>query len=138
MIKLQDVAFITYAGPPPVPAVDRLISPVSKRFCSTYTPVVSSSRPSDPKPTVKHGLLKSFLLPQIVCLVLRPNLYTVLPIWYLLLRLLTQHPQLTVATQYDVPVLKSAALREIEEGLGQCDAVRETFSRFASEYVQAA
>ncbi|KAF9642233.1 hypothetical protein BDM02DRAFT_3264538 [Thelephora ganbajun] len=42
--------------------------------------------------------------------------------------------RLTVATQYDVPALKSIALREIKEALEQCDAIRETFGRFASHY----
>ena len=37
-----------------------------------------------------------------------------------------------LVAQYDVPALKSLALNKIKEGLGQCDPVRETFSRFAS------
>ena len=138
VIKVQDVAFITYVSPPSVPITDRLVSPVSKRFCSTCTPVISSSRPSDQMPIAKPGLLKSFLLPQIVFLGLHLNPSTASPTRYLLMRPITRHPQLTTAAQYDVPTLKSAALREIEEGLERCDAVRETFGRFASEYVRAA
>jgi len=138
VIKVQDVAFITYADPPLVPATDRLTSPVSKRFSSTYTPVVSSSRPSDLKPTAKPGLLRSYLLLQIVYLDLHLNPSIAWLIRYLLLRLSAQHFRLTVTAQYDVPALKSAALREIEEWLGRCDAVRETFGKFASECVQAA
>lgn len=38
-------------------------------------------------------------------------------------------------TQYDVPALKSLAFDKIKEGLEQCDPVRETFSRFTSQYV---
>ncbi|KAF9647698.1 hypothetical protein BDM02DRAFT_3187774 [Thelephora ganbajun] len=39
-----------------------------------------------------------------------------------------------LADKYGVPALKSIALREIKEALGQCDAIQETFGRFASHY----
>jgi len=137
VIKVQDVAFITYAHSYPIPSANRQISPVSKRFCSTCTRVISVSRPSDPKPTAKPGLLKLFLLPQIAYLGLRLNPSTALPIRYLSLGHIAQPLQLTVTAQYDVPVLKALALKEIREGVERCDAVRETFSRFASQYVPA-
>ena len=94
VIKVQDVAFITYAASCSILAPDRSISPVSKRSYFTYTLDISSSRPSDPKPTANPGLLKSVLLPQIACLDLRLNPSTALPIRYLLLCLikLLAHP----------------------------------------------
>jgi len=92
VIKVQDVAFITYVDPSSAPVPDRPISLVSKRFCSTCTPVVSSLRLLGQKPTAKHGLLKSYLLPQIAFPDLHLNLSTVLQIKYLLLPLMTRTP----------------------------------------------
>jgi hypothetical protein len=133
VIRVQDVAFITYVFSFSVPTADRQISPVSKRFYSTCTRVISSSPPSDPKPTAKPELLKPPRLSRIAYLDLRLNLSTALPIRYLLLRLIAQPFQLTTAAQYDVPELKYVALEQIEEGLRRCDAFRETFSRFSSQ-----
>ena len=135
VIKVQDVAFVTYVHSRQVLSADRLIFPVSKRSSSTYTRTRSSSPPSDPKRTVKLGPLKFSLSPQIAYPDLRPNPSTALPIRYTLLRLIAQPFHLTLVVQYDIPGLKFAALKKIKEGLRQCDAVRETFSRFASQYV---
>lgn len=92
VIKVQDVAFITYVDPPLVPVADRPVQPVFKRFYSTCTPVVLCSHPSGPMPTARPGLPKSYLLPQIVFLDLRLNLSTALQIRYPLLHLKTQPP----------------------------------------------
>lgn len=137
VIKVQDVAFITYAHSCPMPTANQQTSPVSKRFYSTCTRIISISRLSGPKPTEKLGLLNLSLLPQIAFLGLRQNPFTALPIRYLFSRRIAQPFQLTVTAQYDVPALKALALEEIREGVERCDAVRETFSRFSSQYVPA-
>ena len=131
VIKVQDVAFITYVDSCSMPDHRQSTSPVFKHSCSTCTPNISSSHPSDPNQTAELGPLKSSLLLRTVYLDLRLNPSTALPIRYLGLHI-PRPFQLTTATQYDVPALKFIALEAIERGLGRCDAVRETFSRFAS------
>ena len=98
VIKVQDVAFVTYVHSSPVPLADRPIFPVFKRFSSTYTRVVSNSLPSDPTLTEKPGLLKSSPSPQTTYPNLRQSPSTVLPIRYSLLRPLHKPPHLTMAT----------------------------------------
>lgn len=84
VIKVQDVAFITYVCSRPVAVADRPISPVSKRFYSTCTRAISNSLPLGPKQTAKPGPLKSFLLSRTTYLDPRLNPSTALLIRYFL------------------------------------------------------